>query len=142
MILCLHFLKSQFLESGFYCTAMFPKSSLAVLLCSSSIYQMAMVTKRSRGSLFTSERLQEEQQTLEEQCERRIEMLTKSMKKSRKRKKIDRIADDDDSYVSSVLLHAEKVKVKVRQTENHCRRIFAANARCRYVIAVVLWFAC
>lgn len=63
--------------------------------------------------LIISERLQEEQQTLEEQCERRIEMLTKSMKKSRKRKKIDRIEEDDDSYVSSVLLHAEKVKVKV-----------------------------
>ena len=50
---------------------------------------------------------------MEEQCERRIEMLTKSMKKSRKRKKIDRTEDEDDSYVSSILFHAEKVKVKV-----------------------------
>ena len=40
-------------------------------------------------------------------------MLTKSMKKSRKRKKIDRTEDEDDSYVSSILFHAEKVKVKV-----------------------------
>jgi len=61
-----------------------------------------------------SARLQEEQQTMEEQCERRIEMLTKSMKKSRKRKKIDRTEDEDDSYVSSILFHAEKVKVKER----------------------------
>eukprot|EP00794_Sanderia_malayensis_P000460 gene460-1102_t len=61
-----------------------------------------------------SDRLQEEQQCLEEQCEKRIELLTKSMKKSRKRKKIDRIETEDDSYVSSVLLHAEKVKVKER----------------------------
>ena len=40
-------------------------------------------------------------------------MLTKSMKKSRKRKKVERIEDEEDSYVSSVLLHAEKTKVKV-----------------------------
>ena len=66
-------------------------------------------------SLFLfSERFQEDHQTLEEQCERRIEMLTRSMKKTRKRKKIDRMEDEDDSYVSSVLLHAEKIKVKVR----------------------------
>ncbi len=64
--------------------------------------------------IFFSDRLQEEQEILEEQCEKRIELLTKSMKKSRKRKKIDRIETEDDSYVSSVLLHAEKVKVKVR----------------------------
>ena len=60
-----------------------------------------------------SERLMEEQQAIEEQCDKRIELLTKSVKKSRKRKKVERLQTDDDEYVSSVLLHAEKVKVKV-----------------------------
>ena len=48
---------------------------------------------------------------MEEMCERRIEMLTKSMKKARKKRKLDRLESEDD--VSNVLYQVEKARVKV-----------------------------
>ena len=58
-------------------------------------------------------------------------MLTKSMKKSRKKRKMERIETDEDSYVSSVLLHAEKVKVKVRHSVSN---LLTVNSTHEYFI--------
>jgi len=58
-----------------------------------------------------TEQLQEQKQLLENTMDKRIDLLTKVVNKSRKRKKVDE-DDADDSLVPSVLLHAEKMKVK------------------------------
>ena len=50
----------------------------------------------------------------EDLYEKRMDLLTKSVKKSRKRPRVDRVEDDEDEWVSSVLLHKEQVKVKVK----------------------------
>ncbi len=61
--------------------------------------------------LSCSERLRQEQAVLEERHEKRLELLSQSVLKSRKRK---RIVEGEEEFVSSVLLHAEQVKVKVQ----------------------------
>ncbi|XP_071947720.1 uncharacterized protein [Antedon mediterranea] len=48
----------------------------------------------------------------EEKCDKRIEMYMQSVKKNRKRARVE--TEDDDEMVSSVLLHAEECKVKER----------------------------
>ena len=50
---------------------------------------------------------------MEEKCDRRIELLTQSIKKSRKRARIERIEEEDEEWVPSVFLHAEQTKVQV-----------------------------
>ena len=55
--------------------------------------------------------MEEQKENLEDLCDKRIELLTKTVNKCRKRKKV---SDDDDDYVSSVFLHAEKMRCKVR----------------------------
>ena len=55
----------------------------------------------------------EEQRATEELYEKRIDILTKSVKKARKRPRIERVEDDDDEWISSVFLHKEEVKNKV-----------------------------
>ena len=56
--------------------------------------------------------MKEAQYLAEEKAEKKIELLTMSMKKTKKRKRfMDQ--DDEDEYVSSVLLHAEQVKLQV-----------------------------
>ena len=59
--------------------------------------------------------MHDEVMAVEEKCDRRIELLTQSVQKSRKRARIqvDRIEDDEEEWVSSVLLHAEQTRVKV-----------------------------
>ncbi|XP_048577376.1 kinesin-like protein KIF20B isoform X3 [Nematostella vectensis] len=57
-----------------------------------------------------SERVQETVKVVEEKCDRRIELLVRSVKKSRKRPRMDR--EDDEEWVPSVLLQSEKMKVK------------------------------
>ena len=52
---------------------------------------------------------------VEERCDRRIELLTQSIKKSRKRARIERIEEDDKEWVPSVFLHAEQTKVRVSE---------------------------
>ncbi|XP_066278070.1 kinesin-like protein KIF20B isoform X2 [Branchiostoma lanceolatum] len=64
-----------------------------------------------------SERLQQQQQNIEEKWEKRIEMYSQSIKKSRKRARVDRVQDEEEEWVSSVLLHAEQVKVKERDEQ-------------------------
>ena len=67
---------------------------------------------------FCSERVKMEVNAVEEKCDRRIELLTQSIKKTRKRARIERIEEDDEEWVPSVLLHAEQTKVKVRELES------------------------
>jgi hypothetical protein len=55
----------------------------------------------------------EEQRATEELYEKRMDILSQSVKKARKRPRIEHIEDDDDEWVSSVFLHAEQVKNKV-----------------------------
>lgn len=55
--------------------------------------------------------MMEQKQNLEETMEKRLDLLTKTVNRQRKRKKTEE--SYDESYVSSVLLHAEKSKVKV-----------------------------
>ena len=50
---------------------------------------------------------------VEEKCDRRIELLTQSIKKTRKRARIERIEEDDEEWIPSVFLHAEQTKVQV-----------------------------
>jgi len=52
---------------------------------------------------------------VEEKCDRRIELLTQSIKKARKRARIERIEEDDEEWVPSVFLHAEQTKVRVSE---------------------------
>ena len=61
----------------------------------------------------------EEQRATEELYEKRIDILTKSVKKARKRPRIERVEDDDDEWISSVFLHKEEVKNKVF-VKTHC----------------------
>jgi hypothetical protein len=63
--------------------------------------------------LFVSERIQEKVSAVEEKCDRRIELLAKSTKKTRKRARIERQEDEEEEWVPSVQLHAERVKVQV-----------------------------
>lgn len=60
-----------------------------------------------------SERVKMEVTAVEEKCDRRIELLTQSIKKTRKRARIERIEEDDEEWVPSVFLHAEQTKVQV-----------------------------
>ena len=62
-------------------------------------------------SIFSEEmRLREEMQ--DNLAEKRLELLVKS--KLSKKDVPESMTDDDDEWVSSVLLHQEKVKVQVR----------------------------
>ena len=62
---------------------------------------------------FFSERMMEEQRATEELYEKRMDILSQSVKKARKRPRVERIEDDDDEWISSVVLHKEQVKNKV-----------------------------
>lgn len=64
---------------------------------------------------FCSERVKMEVTAVEEKCDRRIELLTQSIKKTRKRARVERIEEDDEEWVPSVFLHAEQTKVKVSE---------------------------
>ena len=66
---------------------------------------------------------------VEEKCDRRIELLTQSIKKNRKRARIERIEEDDEEWVPSVFLHAEQTKVKVGKLGK--LKGFVATARFR-----------
>ncbi|CAB4013651.1 kinesin KIF20B isoform X1, partial [Paramuricea clavata] len=59
-----------------------------------------------------NERMVEEQRATEELYEKRMDILSQSVKKARKRPRVEHIEDDDDEWVSSVFLHAEQVKNK------------------------------
>ena len=50
---------------------------------------------------------------VEEKCDRRIELLTQSIKKNRKRTRVERAEEDDEEWVPNVFLHAEQKKVEV-----------------------------
>ena len=69
---------------------------------------------------FFSERVKMEVTAVEEKCDRRIELLTQSVKKSRKRARIERIEEDDEEWVPSVFLHAEQTKVRVGKMKECC----------------------
>ena len=61
-----------------------------------------------------SEHVKMEVKAVEEKCDRRIELLTQSVKKSRKGARIERAEEDDEEWVPSVFLrHAEQAKVRV-----------------------------
>ncbi|PFX34646.1 Nuclear migration protein nudC [Stylophora pistillata] len=62
-----------------------------------------------------SQRVKMEVNAVEEKCDRRIELLTQSVKKSRKRARIERAEEDDEEWVPSVFLHAEQTKVREQQ---------------------------
>ena len=59
-----------------------------------------------------SKRLHEAMEDAEEIHDKRIELLTKSIRRTMKRKRVADDADDDE-YVSSVTLHAAQVKLEV-----------------------------
>jgi len=52
---------------------------------------------------------------VEKTCDRRIELLTQSIKKTRKRTRIERLEEEDEEWVPSVFLHAEETKVRVSE---------------------------
>lgn len=59
----------------------------------------------------------EEQHLNEEVLEKRIELLTNSIRKSRRRRPCTEIFEDrEHEWVSSALLHHEQMKVKVKYT--------------------------
>ncbi|KAK2570806.1 Kinesin-like protein KIF20B [Acropora cervicornis] len=62
-----------------------------------------------------SERVKMEVTAVEEKCDRRIELLTQSIKKNRKRTRIERAEEDDEEWVPKMFLHTEQNKVKLRQ---------------------------
>ncbi|XP_068698526.1 kinesin-like protein KIF20A isoform X2 [Montipora foliosa] len=62
-----------------------------------------------------SERVKMEVTAVEEKCDRRIELLTQSIKKNRKRTRLERTEEDDEEWVPNVFLHAEQNKVKEKQ---------------------------
>lgn len=68
---------------------------------------------------FFSERVKMEVSAVEEKCDRRIELLTQSIKKNRKRARVERIVEDDEEWVPSVFLHAEQSKVRVSKLETN-----------------------
>lgn len=57
---------------------------------------------------------------VEEKCDRRIELLTQSIKKNRKRTRIERAEEDDEEWVPKMFLHTEQNKVKVSGVETSC----------------------
>ena len=59
-----------------------------------------------------SERLKEDQRINEDLYEKRMDLLTKSVKKSRKRPRIECIEDEDDEWVSSVSCTRNKLKLR------------------------------
>lgn len=66
--------------------------------------------------LFFSNLLKAERHINEEVLEKRIEILTNSVRKSQRQKRISAMEvfkDSDDEYVSSILYHREQMKVKV-----------------------------
>lgn len=69
---------------------------------------------------FCSERVKMEVTAVEEKCDRRIELLTQSIKKTRKRARIERIEEDDEEWVPSVFLHAEQTKIRVSELGKEC----------------------
>ncbi|KAJ7363559.1 hypothetical protein OS493_009718 [Desmophyllum pertusum] len=75
-----------------------------------------------------SERVKMEVNAVEEKCDRRIELLTQSIKKTRKRARIERIEEDDEEWVPSVFLHAEQTKVRVSELETKTTLISEQNA--------------
>lgn len=73
---------------------------------------------------------------VEEKCDRRIELLTQSIKKARKRARIERIEEDDEEWVPSVFLHAEQTKVRVSELG----RIFQSKTKIAYkTVPHLLW---
>ncbi|XP_068755387.1 kinesin-like protein KIF20B [Montipora capricornis] len=62
-----------------------------------------------------SERVKMEVNAVEEKCDRRIELLTQSIKKNRKRTRVERAEEDDEEWVPNVFLHAEQKKVEDKQ---------------------------
>ncbi|XP_068698527.1 kinesin-like protein KIF20A isoform X1 [Montipora foliosa] len=64
-----------------------------------------------------SERVKMEVTAVEEKCDRRIELLTQSIKKNRKRTRLERTEEDDEEWVPNVFLHAEQNKVKDPEIE-------------------------
>ncbi|XP_015764855.1 PREDICTED: kinesin-like protein KIF20B [Acropora digitifera] len=62
-----------------------------------------------------SERVKMEVTAVEEKCDRRIELLTQSIKKNRKRTRIERAEEDDEEWVPKMFLHTEQNKVKEKQ---------------------------
>ena len=54
---------------------------------------------------------------MEEKCDRRIELLTQSIKKNRKRTRVERPEEDDEEWVPKMFLHTEQNKVKVSGVE-------------------------
>ena len=67
-----------------------------------------------------SERVKMEVTAVEEKCDRRIELLTQSIKKNRKRTRIERAEEDDEEWVPKMFLHTEQNKVKVSGVETSC----------------------
>ena len=65
---------------------------------------------------FLSERMEEGQRSVVEIYEKRMDILTKSVKK-RKRNEMEK--DDDDEFVSSVILHQEQVRNEVLYTAGY-----------------------
>ena len=79
-----------------------------------------------------SERVKMEVTAVEEKCDRRIELLTQSIKKNRKRTRIERAEEDDEEWVPKMFLHTEQNKVKVSGVETSClffRQLFRLFAQ-------------
>ena len=57
------------------------------------------------------ERMREALESAEDKHDKRIDLLTKSIRVTNKRK---RVVDDDEEYVPSVTLHAKQIKLEVK----------------------------
>ncbi len=67
--------------------------------------------------MFSSNLYRAERHINEEVLEKRIEILTKSVRKSQRRQRVSALEifdDSKDEYVSSVLYHREQMRVKVK----------------------------
>ncbi|XP_064636919.1 kinesin-like protein KIF20B [Lineus longissimus] len=64
-----------------------------------------------------SDRMEEQRYQAEERADQKLKLYMASIKKTRKRARLDRFQDDDDEYVSTVVLHQEKVKVQDLENE-------------------------
>lgn len=82
--------------------------------------RLSSETEFANARKFCSERVKMEVTAVEEKCDRRIELLTQSVKKTRKKARIERVVEDDEEWVPSVFLHAEQTKVRVSKLRTNC----------------------
>ncbi|XP_064631410.1 kinesin-like protein KIF20B isoform X2 [Lineus longissimus] len=82
-----------------------------------------------------SDRMEEQRYQAEERADQKLTLYMASIKKTRKRARLDRFQDDDDEYVSTVILHQEKVKVQ--DLENEKKSLQEQLTKTRFELSAV-----